>query len=86
MTGVDANGEHGGENRDPGGPQTRRRGVGLVAQLRGPTALTHCDGIPWTFQGQSAAAQAQIELWIVVGALARERRGGRDAVDDGPGT
>jgi hypothetical protein len=46
----------------------------LVAQLRGPTQLTRCDGIPWTLAGQSAAAEALSVLWIVVAELARERR------------
>lgn len=84
MTGVDADGGHGGEKRRPDGQRTVRRGVGLLAQLRGPTQLEQCDGIPWTLEGRSAAAQAQIELWIVVGELARERRHGRSAANDDP--
>lgn len=79
-----ANGENGGADRRRTAAGTVRRGVGLLAQLRGPTELTHCDGIPWTLQGQSAAAQARIELWIVVGELARERRRARDAANDDP--
>ena len=79
MTGVDANGGRDGGSRRAGGPGTARRGVGLVAQLRGPAQLTRCDEIPWTLEGQSAAAEALSVLWIVVAELARERR---KAVED----
>ncbi len=85
MTGIDPNGGQRRPNRGPRSPKTRRRGVGLVAQLRGPTQLTRCDGIPWTLAGQCAAADVQIELWIVVGEMARARRDIGDAADDDPG-
>jgi hypothetical protein len=79
-----ANGENGVADRRRSAAGTVRRRGGLAAQLRGRTKLTHCDGIPWTLQGESAAAQARIELWIVVGELARERRRARGAANDDP--
>jgi len=84
MTGVDADSGQGGERRRPADQQAVRRGVGLVAQLRGPTRLTSCDGIPWTLAGQSAAAEALTVVWVVVAELARERRQLRDAANGDP--
>jgi len=81
MTGAHANGGQGGLNRRPAA-DAARNGFSLTAQLRGPTQLTSCDGIPWTIERERAAREAQIALWIVVGVAARERRDGGDVATD----
>ena len=82
MTGAHANGGHGGSNRRPAVADAARNGFSLTAQLRGPTQLTSCDGIPWTIERERAARHAQIALWIVVGVAAREHRAGKDVATD----